>query len=307
MKKLLLPLVLIMLFFSSLDLYAQRILVNQNFESTGTTPPDSLPPGWLKEDVDNSGQPFVVWAVRDTGTTYIGANPVVVKAQAHNSRRALTIAWTAGDPVADDWVFTDSLRIMAGDSLIFWMLHGSTEGIQPYFDTMQVHATFIQNSGTSIKKLATIRSEDSNNVWKEYKFDLTEFAGQVIYIAFRYYMNTTVNGLWCNIDDIFIGNRASVGINTIGTGIPSQYKLHQNYPNPFNPKTKIKFDLAKNSNVKLVIFNALGETVRTLFNGHKSAGYYEADFDASVLPSGTYFYKLVTDDYVETKKMILVK
>jgi hypothetical protein len=291
---------------------AQRVLIDEDFEDAGLGG-DSLPTDWFQIDMDNSGQPGVVWAVRDTGTTYPGANPEVVVAKAHDGARSLTIAWTAGNPVADDWAITIPLNILQGDSLIFWMLLGSIEGISPYLDTMQVHVLNGPDPAFSIQKLATIKSNDSagvplsNNEWTQHKFDLSAFAGQEIYLAFRYFMNTSLDGLWCNIDDVFVGNRKDVGITQIGLSVPDRFALSQNYPNPFNPVTKIKFDIARNSSVRLTIFNSLGQVVEEIFNGQKPAGYYEAEFDASALSSGTYYYRLETDNFVETKKMMLIK
>ncbi len=103
------------------------------------------------------------------------------------------------------------------------------------------------------------------------------------------------------------GGGQFVGINQPGSEIPGEYSLGQNYPNPFNPTTKILFDIPKESNVKLVIYNILGSEVKVLLNENVSAGKYEAAFDASNLPSGTYFYRLETGNYVQTKKMILIK
>ena len=118
-------------------------------------------------------------------------------------------------------------------------------------------------------------------------------------------MNTAVNGYYVQLDDVEY--QGTVGITTIGTSIPDQFSLKQNYPNPFNPSTKIKFDLAKNTNVKLTIFNSLGQKMMNIFDGFKSAGSYEATFDGSSLASGTYYYRLETDFFTETKKMQLVK
>ena len=81
----------------------------------------------------------------------------------------------------------------------------------------------------------------------------------------------------------------------------------QNYPNPFNPTTNIRFELPNSGSVKLVVFDALGREVATLVNEKLTPGTYEVDWNGSEYPSGTYFYKLTAGDYVETKKMILVK
>jgi hypothetical protein len=99
----------------------------------------------------------------------------------------------------------------------------------------------------------------------------------------------------------------TVGISQLGNNIPKKFALSQNYPNPFNPTTKIKFDVPKNGNVTLEVFNNLGQVVSTLHNGYTNAGYYETSFDGSRLTSGIYFYRMTTPDFVMTKKMILVK
>lgn len=95
--------------------------------------------------------------------------------------------------------------------------------------------------------------------------------------------------------------------NIISTSVPSDFNLYQNYPNPFNPTTTIKFSLPSKGNISLKVYNGLGKEVETLADGYRSAGTYEVSFDASKLVSGIYFYKLVTDNFINTKKMILVK
>jgi tetratricopeptide (TPR) repeat protein len=89
--------------------------------------------------------------------------------------------------------------------------------------------------------------------------------------------------------------------------IPEEYTLYQNYPNPFNPVTTIKYDLPKVGEVKLVVYDILGRKVKTLANQTQLAGRYEIQFDASSLASGVYIYQLRTKDFVNAKKMILLK
>lgn len=92
-----------------------------------------------------------------------------------------------------------------------------------------------------------------------------------------------------------------------GSTLPTNFELSQNYPNPFNPSTKIQFAITKESNVNLSIYNALGELVSTLVNEQLKPGYHQYEFDASNLASGVYLYRIITDDFVETKKMVLLK
>lgn len=98
-----------------------------------------------------------------------------------------------------------------------------------------------------------------------------------------------------------------IGIRNISTEIPSKYSLSQNYPNPFNPATNIRFEIPKSRNIKLVVFDALGREVETLVNGKQAAGTYEVTFNALQYTSGVYFYRLTSEGYSETKKMILIK
>src|ERR1044072_5481101 len=99
-----------------------------------------------------------------------------------------------------------------------------------------------------------------------------------------------------------------IGIHNISSVVPDNFKLYQNYPNPFNPSTKIKFEVpAGNHSVLLKVFDVTGREVATLVNENLKPGTYEADFDGSKFASGIYFYKLVSGDFVQVKKMVLVK
>jgi dienelactone hydrolase len=89
--------------------------------------------------------------------------------------------------------------------------------------------------------------------------------------------------------------------------LPKVYSLAQNYPNPFNPSTTIKYSIPKTNKVKLILFNLLGEEVATLVNEEKNAGNYSVGFNSAVLPSGVYFYQLKAGDFIQTKKMVLLK
>jgi len=104
--------------------------------------------------------------------------------------------------------------------------------------------------------------------------------------------------------------RKHFGIEKGETGeeqIPKEYTLYQNYPNPFNPATTIKYDLPNAGDISLIIYDILGRRVKTLVNERQQAGKYEVRFDASNLASGVYIYQLITEEYVNAKKMILLK
>ena len=89
--------------------------------------------------------------------------------------------------------------------------------------------------------------------------------------------------------------------------IPTEFQLLQNYPNPFNPSTQIEFAIPEASEVRLEVFNTLGQKVRTLKDAHLPAGYYSIRFDATSFPSGVYYYRLTAGSFTELKNMLLIK
>lgn len=89
--------------------------------------------------------------------------------------------------------------------------------------------------------------------------------------------------------------------------VPVSYKLYENYPNPFNPVTTIKYEIPERAFVELKVFDFLGKEILSLQSGYQNAGVYEVAFDGKNLSSGVYFYRFVSGNYVETKKMVLVK
>ena len=111
------------------------------------------------------------------------------------------------------------------------------------------------------------------------------------------------------IQDTFTVHLGPVGITPISS-LVKEYDLKQNYPNPFNPSTSIEFSLQKNADVNLIVYDMQGREVARLLNNEKlGQGSYKYDFNSNDfnLSSGVYFYKLVTGDFVSTKKMLLIK
>jgi hypothetical protein len=102
-------------------------------------------------------------------------------------------------------------------------------------------------------------------------------------------------------------NNETTDIKKFETVMPTTYALHQNFPNPFNPVTKIQFGLPNDGNVRLSIYNTIGQEIKVLINQQLSAGKYSVDFDASGLTNGIYFYRLQAGSFSQTKKLILLK
>jgi len=107
------------------------------------------------------------------------------------------------------------------------------------------------------------------------------------------------------VDRLF--SEITVGIEEELVGIPEGFILMQNYPNPFNSTSVIKYSIPQSSQVSLNIINVLGSEIETLINEEKPVGTYELEWNAASLPSGVYFYRLQAGDFVQTRKMILLK
>jgi hypothetical protein len=93
----------------------------------------------------------------------------------------------------------------------------------------------------------------------------------------------------------------------ISGDIPAEFSLNQNYPNPFNPSTSIQFGIPESSDVKLEVMNMLGQRVALLVDENRGAGLYTVAFDASNLSSGMYLYRLQAGNFVQTRKLTLIK
>jgi len=104
------------------------------------------------------------------------------------------------------------------------------------------------------------------------------------------------NLLIVNVEDVIKNN-----------SMPTEFSLSQNYPNPFNPATRINYSLPYKSLVQIKLYDVLGNEVATIVNEEKPAGIYEVEFDGGRLSSGVYFYQLSAANFIETKKMILLR
>ncbi len=105
----------------------------------------------------------------------------------------------------------------------------------------------------------------------------------------------------------YLGNFEYSDIIEMDIRVFNSYLLEQNYPNPFNPTTTIGYGIKEKSNVKITIINSIGEEVALLVNEAKEPGYHTVEFSAANLPSGVYFYQLRAGNFIEMKKMILLK
>lgn len=154
-----------------------------------------------------------------------------------------------------------------------------------------------QKSEVRWEKIGFVNGNGNSNSKKEYSFeDKISTAGKYFYRLKQ-------------ID--FDGNFKYSGVIEVNIPAPADFTLNQNYPNPFNPATTISFNLPKQQYVTLEVFNILGQKIVTLLNEIRPAGTHTVNFDASSagggLNSGFYVYKLTTENFVQVKKMTLIK
>jgi hypothetical protein len=138
-------------------------------------------------------------------------------------------------------------------------------------------------------------------------------------------MQNALTGYICGANGLILKttNGGVVGIKPVNDEIPGHFVLYQNYPNPFNPKTKIRFDIPKTplnppfnqreeernggGFVTLKIYDILGCEIATLINQQLQPGTYEYDWEGTNYPGGVYYYKLISNNFSDCKKMVLIK
>jgi endoglucanase len=115
----------------------------------------------------------------------------------------------------------------------------------------------------------------------------------------------SLSGKEVYFDDLRIDVQGPTSVT--GDAVPVEFALHQNYPNPFNPSTTIQFELPKSNDVRLSVFDLLGRELSVLVNERRDAGVYEVKFGAPELSSGVYLYRLQAGDFVQSRKLLLLR
>ncbi len=179
-----------------------------------------------------------------------------------------------------------------------------------------------RNTTSDSASVFLTRSTDGGDSWTEFEIASTTFkpkpiAGgssnyqgdHIALISNDYQLNafwmadyTGIYQVWSAVIDMNV-----LGVNENKNQQPTSFQLSQNYPNPFNPTTSMQYSIGSGQFVTLKVYDVLGREVVTLVNEEKPAGEYEVEFKASKLPSGIYFYRLKAGNFVETKKMILLR
>ena len=163
-----------------------------------------------------------------------------------------------------------------------------------YFTAIQDNAVYYLTSNLEFE----IAVVDDRLKWPD-SFSITP-SDEIYVTTSRIYFPPGTHGL-------FKITKSTTGIGFKDTEIPDRFYLSQNYPNPFNPNTMINYLTPKLSFVSLRVYDVLGKRIAELVNEEKPAGEYEVEFDATLLTSGIYFYRLDADNFNSTRKMIFLK
>lgn len=139
---------------------------------------------------------------------------------------------------------------------------------------------------------------------EETEYEIDELEGNTTYYWRIEAHNASGGSGWSDVLSFTTADVVSAGEEA---DIPEEFALGENYPNPFNPETQISYALPEQAQVRLEVYNVLGEHVTTLVNEQQSAGRYEVSFDASNLSSGTYIYRIEVGEFTETRQMMFVK
>ncbi|MBA4406784.1 hypothetical protein C0389_05870 [bacterium] len=164
----------------------------------------------------------------------------------------------------------------------------------------------VGTKSTSPKIMGILQSTDKGQSW----------TNTVNYTVFDTTSNNNINDVAitpsgaafvCGGASAIYTNSTAVGVEENENELPIVFELKQNYPNPFNPVTKISYSINQSGIVKLNIYDVLGRLVKTILNQYQNAGNHSIEFDASRLSSGAYIYTMSINDFIASKKMLLVK
>jgi len=188
----------------------------------------------------------------------------------------------------------DKATAIAVDNLGNAYVTGYSTGTQSNYDYLTIKYTSAGVVDTTLRR-------DGNANMNDYATDIALDPNYTIFVTGA--ANFSNSGL-----DYYTLRYSLIPLGTpISNRVPENFALAQNYPNPFNPATTIKFDIAKTSLVNLTIFDISGREIKVLANRTMNPGSYSLNWDAGRFSSGIYFYRLTAGDFVQTKKMMLIK
>jgi len=285
-------------FTCTVNLEPTNILLSESFE--GVIFP---PPGWSLLDADEDGHNFRRRSISEN-----------VAAQDGN--------WSA---ISESWVGNNTADgvILHPDNYLILPPIAIYEGVDTYFryfvaiqddeNPIETYSIVVSRSTPIADSFIPVFTETlsaSNAEYQQRQINLTDFAGQTIYIGFRHHDST--DNYQIKFDSVTLYYEGDPFSDTDITVKPPVSRLLGNYPNPFNPSTTISFDMSTEGQVNISVYNIKGQRVRTLANDVYGAGRHSVvwagdDFAGLSVGSGVYFYRMRVEGYTSVRKMLLLK
>lgn len=239
---------------------------------------------------DGLGGAIISWTDYRTGTT------ADIYAQRVNSTGA--VQWTATGVIictaSGDQIFSQLTSDGNNGAYITWEDHRNAGNSDIY--AQRISSTAALNWAATGYEICTV----TNDQLRPSLVSNGNLGAIVVWQDYR-------SGNEFDVYEVGFNTSGIIGIDPFGNITPDEYSLSQNYPNPFNPKTIISYGLKTAGNVKISVYDILGENIGVLLNEVRSAGNYSISWDASGFPSGVYFYKIEAGEFTANKKMILLK
>jgi N-acetylneuraminic acid mutarotase len=291
------------------------ITIFAEIEAPDQTPVDSLQ---LFDDGNhndgNAGDSLYanVWSIlsADEQVYYVDLDVTQIDTDTVNHHMNNMAAFTTIGPIVyESFTFMSSDTVLNPGDVIYIKVNLKNE-------STTASAINIKAKLSSLNELAIVTTDmyrtfnnieagESKTCDSYYKIKISEDCPDNTEIQFALDITSNDYSLWSDTFSVMVVNQAT-NVNTIENS-PRQYSLDQNYPNPFNPSTTIKYTVGSRQPVTLRVYDILCNEIATLINEEKPSGIYEVEFDGSKLTSGIYFYQLRAGNFVQTKKLILMK
>ena len=269
---------------------------------------------WTMIDVDQSttyGLTDIEFPGSGTPMAYMVFNPTatvppVTTITAHSGNK-MAAAFASTTPPNNDWMVTPRMTLGTGSKIKFYAKsHTAQYGLERFRVGVSTLATIIPQGFQYVSGGTYV---EAPTTWTEYIYDLSQYDGQQVYIGIRCVSN---DAFIFFVDDFTVHSNGGSVSNDDTTAPVLQTSLQGNYPNPFNPETTIRFSTAAAGPVRIDIYNARGQLVKSLMNESREAGNHSivwngTDNTGRSIGSGIYYYKMQAGSYTSTRKMVLMK
>jgi len=267
----------------------QSQVLSENFDSA------TWPPTGGTQSIANANNTWTLGNVTDN-------NGVVLPYP--NSQSSAICMWDA-NVAQNEWLFSPQFALPNGTASLEFYSGYSTAWLAAATMSLWIST----DSGQNWTKIWEAVNDGQGWVWRKQELDLSAYSGnQNVWLSWRY---VGQNGDIVGLDGVKLISNGTVGIEKENNK-PNTFSLEQNYPNPFNPITTINFQIPFESHVTIMIYDIMGREISTILDKPMIGGYHDVkwngrDKSGQVVGGGIYFYKILAGDFVQTKKMLLLK